>query len=123
MWLLGRRAHPPSSLKSEWHHPLWEIQGSHPLILPEALSETAISVTKTDRGLAGRGKHKWILWCFGTFADPPLGTVLVKAGIAVQLGSFHAQPSLVDAATKLWIIHSFEQTPESQTRTATDIGL
>lgn len=45
--------HPPFSMKSKWHLPSQETRGIIPPTLPKALSETASSVMKTDRWLAG----------------------------------------------------------------------
>lgn len=88
----------------------------------EVLSETDILVIKIDSWPAGRGRERQILWCLGTFADPALGLVLVKAGLGAQLGLSHVQPSSAEA-TKNWIVCSFKEAAECQTWTACDVSI
>ena len=104
MWLRGRGTHLPTSLKSEWPIAPPPNGRSRVPILPfptKAFSETISSATKTDGRSVDRQAdgQRWILWCPGTFADPPLGPVLVKASNAAQLGPSRVQPRLAEAAT------------------------
>lgn len=54
-----------------------ETQRSRPPNPQKALSERAFSMAYSDSWQAGRGRRRWILKCLATFADQPLGPVLL----------------------------------------------
>ena len=52
-----------------------------------------------DSSPADRDRQGWFLWCLGTFADPPLGPVMIKASFAAQLGPSCAQANMEETVT------------------------
>ena len=57
-----------------------------------------LPVIEPNRQPAGRGRQRWILGCFGTFADLSRGLVLVKASFGEQLVPSHMHLSSAEAA-------------------------
>ena len=68
--------------------------------LPHAtcIKPEVLSVTEPNRQLAGRGNQRQFSGLFGPFANLPLGSVLMAAGLAAHLGPSHTHPHPKEAA-------------------------
>lgn len=106
MWLRCGESHP-SSLKAEWHLPLRGDLAAHPPHPASAsFSDWAFSVTKPISQLVDEGRRRQIQGCLGTFADPSLGPVLLKATLGVQFNPFCTKRSPVEAPTNCGLLIS-----------------
>lgn len=71
-------------------------------------------MSEPNREKAGRSRQIQTLGYLGIFADPPPGHVLVKARLAAQLNSFHAQPRPEETAKKCRLIVSSNRLPRAR---------